>query len=119
MEQALHDMTDEELLLEFGLRLHTVRRKRKLGLNTVALATGIGASTLSRYETGNVQPGLTNVVRLAAYYDVTMEWLAGDLWSTRVLPNGEVPRWDLIIGGRRGESPGQRSLPFLTEANES
>ena len=102
MEQALHDMTDEELLLEFGLRLHTVRRKRKLGLNTVALATGIGASTLSRYETGKVQPGLTNVVRLAAYYDVTMEWLAGDLWSTRVMSNGGL---QALPGGGRSSPP--------------
>ena len=111
MEQALQDMTDEDLLLEFGLRLHTVRRKRKLGLHTVALATGIGASTLSRYETGKVQPGLTNVVRLAAYYDVTMEWLAGDLWSTRVLSNGGLQ--GLPGGGRSSPPrPWHASLPL-------
>jgi transcriptional regulator with XRE-family HTH domain len=101
-QERLAGVTDDDLLIEFGLRLHNVRRRRKLGLQQVADATGIGASTLSRYETGKVQPGLTNIVRLAEFYGVGIDRLLGDLWDTRVLSNGEL---QALAGGGRKSPP--------------
>jgi transcriptional regulator with XRE-family HTH domain len=98
-QAALADVSDEQILEEVGLRLLKARRRRKLKLQDAANATGIGISTLSRYETGRVQPGLANVIRLAELYDVSIQELLGDLWDTRVLPNGELQ--GLEGGGRK------------------
>jgi transcriptional regulator with XRE-family HTH domain len=93
-QERLADISDDDLLIEVGLRLLKARRRRKLKLQDVSDATGIGISTISRYETGRVQPGLANVVRLAELYDVSIQEVLGDLWDTRVLSNGELTALD-------------------------
>lgn len=46
-------------------------------LNDVAAATGISVQNLSRWERGEVAPSIEYCVKLADYYDITIDELIG------------------------------------------
>lgn len=60
----------------FGKNLKSLRDAMKVSQDEVAKATGIGSSTLSKYERGVTDPAIWNVVKLADYFGVTIEELA-------------------------------------------
>lgn len=105
------EMTDDDILKGIGMRLGNLRKRRDLGQDEVAAATGIGVSTLSRYERGRAKyPELAKLYRLCDFYGVEPEWLFGELWRTRVLSNGELQPLRLIEGKGAGQGPIQGSL---------
>lgn len=60
-----------------GVRIRSLRRARAMTLAQLAAATGIDLSTLSRLETGQRQPSLEALLRLAQVYGVTVDDLVG------------------------------------------
>jgi transcriptional regulator with XRE-family HTH domain len=48
-------MSDEDILKGIGMRLRNLRMRRELDQEEVQAATGIGVSTLSRYERGRAK----------------------------------------------------------------
>lgn len=64
---------------DLGERLILLRKlKNDIPLGEVEEATGISKSLISRYETGKSEPGLTNLLILARYYGVSLDWLCGE-----------------------------------------
>lgn len=63
---------------EFGIRLKMLRDDRELPMSKLAEAIGSTKSALSRYENGTMEPGLKVLRKLAEYFGVTMDWLAGN-----------------------------------------
>lgn len=63
---------------EFGKRLKILRDDRELPMSKLAEAIGSTKSALSRYENGTMEPGLKVLRKLAEYFGVTMDWLAGN-----------------------------------------
>ncbi|MDF2537460.1 MAG: helix-turn-helix domain protein [Herbinix sp.] len=63
---------------EFGKRLKMLRDERELPMSKLAEAVGTTKSALSRYENGAMEPGLSVLRKLAEYFGVTMDWLAGN-----------------------------------------
>lgn len=60
-------------------RLWELRQDRNLKQDVVAAAAGITVSTLSKYENkDNKAYNLDVLAKLAKYYDVSLEWLAGN-----------------------------------------
>lgn len=59
------------------LRLKEVRKSRRLTQAQVAEGVNCSASTLSRYETGKRQPPLDMLVRLADFFDVSLDYIFG------------------------------------------
>ncbi|WP_415514850.1 helix-turn-helix domain-containing protein [Gluconobacter japonicus] len=53
------------------------REGRRFSAQEVADAVGISRSTLSGYERGHDQPGIANLVALATYYGVSVDFLMG------------------------------------------
>lgn len=61
----------------FAQRLRELRKQHKLTQQQLADATGVGRATLAHYEAGTSEPGLTNLIKLADFFDVTLDYLAG------------------------------------------
>lgn len=56
-------------------RLAMLRKERKLNQIEVADATGLGRSFLSMLENGRKEPGLANLLAIADFYDVSVDYL--------------------------------------------
>lgn len=78
----------EQTLEAIGPRLRHLRLRRDVTLTSLAAATGISASTLSRLEAGLRRPTLEQLLPLARYYGVTLDSLVD-------APRTADPRIDL------------------------
>ena len=58
-------------------RLRELRKERGLTLDWVSVVTNINSVYLSRYETGKVSPNISTLIKLADYYDVSIDYLVG------------------------------------------
>ena len=59
-------------------RVKWMREGRRLSLRELEERTGIGDSYLSQLERGKIKkPGVFTLLKLAEFYHVKIEWLAG------------------------------------------
>lgn len=58
-------------------RIRALREDRDLRQIDVSRETGIDQKTLSNYETGKTQPDVTALIRLADFFDVSIDYLVG------------------------------------------
>lgn len=58
-------------------RIKDLREDRDLRQTDVAEATGIDQRTLSNYETGKTNPDSFALIRLAEFFDVSIDYLLG------------------------------------------
>lgn len=58
-----------------GARLNRIRADRGMNQVEVAEATGLGRSFLSMLENDKKEPGLANLLALADFYDVSVDYL--------------------------------------------
>lgn len=63
---------------KFGKRLEILREKKELSYSELAEKVGMTKSLLWRYETGKSDPGLNSLIKLADYFGVTLDWIAGN-----------------------------------------
>ena len=61
----------------YQLRIRDLREDRGLRQIDVAQKTGIDQRTLSNYETGKTNPDSYAIIKLAAFYGVTCDYLLG------------------------------------------
>jgi transcriptional regulator with XRE-family HTH domain len=61
---------------EFGRRLKLLRGKMPMSELAEKLETT--KAMLSRYENGKIEPGLKALRKIANYFNVTIDWLAGN-----------------------------------------
>lgn len=62
----------------FAMRLRA--RRKELGLSQLDISKelDINQSKLSKYETGNLEPDLETLGKLANYYEISIDWLLGN-----------------------------------------
>jgi len=58
-------------------RLRDLREDKDLRQIDVAKATGIDQKTLSNYETGKTAPDMYSLIRLADFFNVSIDYLVG------------------------------------------
>ena len=61
----------------FGTRLHTLRKERKLRQEDMANQLGIARTTYAMYEQGNREPDYNTLIKLAAFFEVSIDYLLG------------------------------------------
>lgn len=61
----------------FAERLQSLRERKRLSRRTLAELCGMNRSTISRYERGEREPKLSEVIMLAEFFGVSVGWLAG------------------------------------------
>ena len=61
----------------FGETLKELRIERQVNQVTLAQAIGVSKGIISLWENGLREPTLTNLVALAKYFDVSIDYLVG------------------------------------------
>ncbi|SFU39348.1 helix-turn-helix domain-containing protein [Alicyclobacillus macrosporangiidus] len=60
-----------------GERLRTLRKSRNLKRDDVASAIGVTPRVITFYETGDKKPTLDTAIKLADFFDVSLDYLVG------------------------------------------
>jgi len=63
----------------FGDKISYLRKDRQKTQEEVAAATGTTKSTISKYERNLVDPTLESAKKIANYFMVSLDWLAGNI----------------------------------------
>ncbi len=61
----------------FGERLKTLRLEKGLGQIELAKALDVGKSIISLWERDKCEPTLTNLIAIAQFFNVSIDYLAG------------------------------------------
>lgn len=63
--------------MEFEARLKQLREKAGQSQKEVAAALEITLRQYQRFEYGEQRPGYENLIRIADYFNVSLDWLTG------------------------------------------
>ncbi len=66
------------------MRLKELRKKK--GISQLRLATDLNTTqnTISRYETGEREPGIAELIKIADYFNVSVDYLIGRTENPKV-----------------------------------
>ncbi len=59
------------------MRLKELRKSRNISQLKLAMDLNMSQNTISRYETGERQPGIDELILLADYFGVSIDYLVG------------------------------------------
>ena len=62
---------------EFGSILKELRLERNMGQVALAEALGVSKGVISLWENSLREPGLSSLIAIARYFDVSIDYLAG------------------------------------------
>ena len=57
------------------MRLKQLREQKNISQQKLAIALAMNQNTISRYETGEREPGIAELIALADYFDVSIDYL--------------------------------------------
>ncbi len=57
------------------MRLKELRKSRKISQLKMALDLNMNQNTISRYETGEREPGINELIKIANYFHVSIDYL--------------------------------------------
>lgn len=61
----------------FGNRLKELRQEKEMGQVELAKAIGVSKGIISLWENGHREPGMNNLILLAKYFSVSIDYLLG------------------------------------------
>lgn len=61
----------------FFVNLKKLRKEHGISQIKLALDLNTSQNTISRYETGDREPGIAELIKLAEYFDVSIDYLVG------------------------------------------
>ena len=59
------------------MRLKEIRLSKGISQLKLAMELNTNQNTISRYETGDREPGINELIKIADYFDVTVDYLIG------------------------------------------
>ncbi len=68
---------------ELAKRLRALREKQREKQSSVASSIGITESTLSAYEKGTRKPSFDVLLKIAQYYNVSIDYLVGNKYENQ------------------------------------
>ena len=97
---------------DFGKRLRTLRRSRDVNQTDLAKALGVRCAAVSKYEAEeNAYPRVDTLIKLADYFDVSIDYLLRGKEFGCMATNGSVIQsnvhheGDIVTNGRQMLSP--------------
>lgn len=60
---------------DFDMRLKELRKKKNISQLKLALDLNTSQNTISRYETGEREPGIAELILIADYFNVSLDYL--------------------------------------------
>lgn len=64
--------------MTFAKNLKSLRIQKNITMKELAEEIGSDKGTISKYEAGVMTPNMVMLKKIARYFNVTMDWLAGD-----------------------------------------
>ncbi|MBQ4347330.1 MAG: helix-turn-helix transcriptional regulator [Firmicutes bacterium] len=61
--------------MEFKERLHRLRKENKLTQNSLAQILNYGSTAISNYESGRNEPSISDIKKIARFFDVSIDYL--------------------------------------------
>lgn len=98
---------------DFPRILTLLRKERGFSQKKAAADLGISQALLSHYEKGVRECGLDFLVRAAAYYGVSCDYLLGRTPHRGTAPAGERPHWPQAVDPPPKPSAKGWKTPFL------
>lgn len=59
------------------MRLKEIRKAKGISQLKLAMDLNTNQNTISRYETGEREPGILELIKIADYFDVSLDYLLG------------------------------------------
>lgn len=59
------------------MRLKEIRKTKGISQLKLALDLNMSQNTISRYETGDREPGINELIKIADYFNVSIDYLVG------------------------------------------
>lgn len=59
------------------MKLKELRKEKGISQLKLALILNTSQNTISRYETGEREPGINELIKLAEYFNVSIDYLVG------------------------------------------
>ncbi len=59
------------------MRLKEIRKSKGISQLKLALDLNTNQNTISRYETGEREPGIAELIKIADYFNVSIDYLVG------------------------------------------
>lgn len=59
------------------MRLREIRKNHGISQLKLALDLNMSQNTISRYETGEREPGINELIKIADYFNVSIDYLVG------------------------------------------
>lgn len=100
----------------FGERLRDLRKKRRLTQVELGKEVNVTSTAISYYEKGEKKPAYETLVKLADFFDVSLDYLLGRVDSEK----GEEkpgPQMDMFFIGEDGETYGFTKKQLKVIAN--
>lgn len=63
--------------MNFQDNLKHLRQSKNIGQNTLAQVLNISYKTISHWETGYTEPDISQLIKLADYFDISIDELVG------------------------------------------
>lgn len=76
--------------MDFGKRLRLLRLQHKFSQNDLAKEFKISSATLSQYENGKRLPDLNTVIKIANFFNVSIDYLVCRTDYNYKIDNGEI-----------------------------
>ena len=57
------------------MRLKEIRKEKKISQLKLAMDLNMNQNTISRYETGEREPGINELIKIADYFNVSVDYL--------------------------------------------
>lgn len=65
------------MINKFSERLKVLREYKNINQTTLGKHLGFGATAISSYENGRNEPSMDTLIRIAKYFDVSVDYLLG------------------------------------------
>jgi len=59
------------------MRLREIRKRKNISQLKLAMDLNLSQNTISRYETGEREPGIAELILIADYFNVSVDYLIG------------------------------------------
>lgn len=108
--------------MNIGQIIRRLRREKDITQKELGKAVGVAESTISLYESGRNIPDLNMMRKLALFFNVSLDYLAGDGMpeeQTEYTPNFTALELDLLARFRVLSSATQQAVITLVENLET
>ena len=66
------------------MRLKEIRKAKGISQLKLAIDLNTSQNTISRYETGEREPGINELIKIADYFNVSIDYLVGRTENPRI-----------------------------------